>query len=198
MQNAHDADGRSEDTEQMNVLILKLECDRCHKTFDLRTPKRQYVFNHDRLDVMTTRGWCHAEASVTEIEFLPTPDKIDHDIAGLEDCERAAQQMGFEPDPETDCDIQYLRKFRPFAETRTDPPRCLQCGSTQIDKPITEKGGINYVIHPGCGGRIDIVNMDFEQASDESPGYILHDAHGRVLARYADAPEQDDTDADDM
>lgn len=181
----------------MNVLILKLECDRCHKTFDLRTPKRQYVFNDDRLDVMAALGWCHAEASITEIEFLPTPDKIDHDIAGLEDCDRAAQQMGFEHDPEIDRDIQYLRKFRALAETRTDPPRCLQCGSTQIDEGITIKG-VEQIIHPHCGGSIKVVNMDYEQASDESPGYILYDPSGRVLARYADAPEQDDTDADDM
>ena len=159
--------------------LLTIRCNQC----DFRqetipgTYRKYELADGVRINVYSRIGYCRACEEVAESENLPEVEKIEARIEGI--------RRGKE-----DEDIRYIERTRDeWAEyhervlrwrlKRTGPPKCLQCGSVELE-PINEPWNwgaktTSEVACPACTRGVltaqadGIVSVRFEQVSIYSP-----------------------------
>ena len=119
-----------------------------------------------RFPIRETTVWCLEEERLFVAEDLQSVELYERILAATEGLPNIEQE-------EARAMLEWRRK-------RTDPPRCLSCGSPDI-VPLPAKGGI---AHPGCRGKGE---LRYEQlVRHESPGGgSTYDSNGHFV-RYAD------------
>lgn len=157
----------------MSVGTVILECDGCGASFSRGVLYGDFWYqmpNGDRYPLDRALGWCNFCALMVAVEDL-SGDRVQEDIERNETWRRDAEHklkrslfsklFGDEKDRIARCDAELgvLRANLAFLKARLSPPRCLDCGSSDViilpNPPWPEEIGENIPAgwnHPLCGG----------------------------------------------
>ena len=173
----------------MSVPYDSLKCERCEASFSLNYVWGNFFYempNGTRFPLERNMAWCHSCAATSEVEDLEHSSNLQNQLGELAH-ELASLTRGFgsfmpahrKRSQELAAKIENVRQHIDYLKKRTDPPRCLTCGSPDwIDIPRT---GFS---HPGCGGEFRHVHAEFF-ISETSQTY-LYDPSGRLLRELGD------------
>jgi hypothetical protein len=109
------------------------------------------------IDLHTTPVWCAQCVSITDGEKIESLATIDKDLADLRDPASFSYQMWTNNavhevlgggDKLREGHVEALKLRRQWRESRTSPPRCIECGSTEI-LPFPENEAVNNPAGPG-------------------------------------------------
>jgi hypothetical protein len=140
-----------------------IACDKCsyersypHRNYDYHMPDGNHVY------VIVGRGWCHSCEQIVETEYLPALDQIEKELRYI---------AGYSKEAVTPASIAASIKVRrewenrkALALIRKSPPRCLECGSTNIEVQTSDANGL--LLHPRCGGHLRMLestNVDLSE-----------------------------------
>lgn len=135
-------------------MSFKVSCDRCdfEATLGDRALPR-YDLGDDRDHYMQTQSaWCHACRSMVDAEKLPTVAELVDERAQLMKSVGEMELVTGYVITEVDVDRRMAPMDR-WRAKRLSPPRCLDCGATEIvpHEPLED----GPFLHPGCGGKIE-------------------------------------------
>jgi predicted nucleic acid-binding Zn ribbon protein len=157
----------------MNVGVLRYRCDRCGQEYVVRQIQRYYELEDGSLLVRRLPAWCHAEKTMVEAEAIDDVEALERIVAMVEaEVEKSGGDHQTEFDNATTLD-ESRRRLR-WRRTRRSPPRCLECGSTNVES-VPESSDQGELRHPSCGGVLSLTAMDLEDL-DSDP--IRYDAEG--------------------
>jgi hypothetical protein len=154
-------------------------CDRCgaqfphpninaHLGFVYRLPNAQLI------RLATANGWCNGCATVTVVEHLPTSDEVGAYRALLAPKPKQSflasvwSRKKTTSDGQLEYELEKARAALRSTDFRASPPKCLTCGSDQIQ----ELTGVRSIAHPGCGGHVTHVYTDVKQHIRPTLGVI--------------------------
>ena len=190
----------------MSVRIPVVECEKCSFSTGLG-PRPNEIRLYRLRDGTTTEiihrsEWCHQCETFTSSESFPDLDTARADA--LEAAKRSRAHSDIGP-------ISLFRRLIPsfkgrgaayqsemeraealysVLSTRTDPPKCLQCGSTNHELlvlPSCSPGAktTTEVAHPGCGGMFVIDDTSDDRFSLAGVVYY-HDSEGNFTGESKD------------
>ena len=157
----------------MSLPCSQATCSLCGTTFapDDLYGNRVYEIGQTRLHVDSLAGWCYECNAHRSIESLRT-EPLEEKLREMEG-ERSAKPGFFESISseykkkrvDLEYQLQALQKLLSHFKIRKTGPRCLSCGSLNVE-PCTNKGNTCY--RPGCAG------------------HLVEDSHEPLWISYAD------------
>lgn len=164
-------------------MCVEYECDHCRRVHSVHTGPVAYYTLPDGRGFFGPHGvgWCSLCRRLTEVEAIGGAD-FEHRL------EFMTRLPAYTVAPELESHCQLLAEW---ARMRTQPPRCLRCGSAHF-LPLwrgpeclfrAEGGTATDFRHPGCGGRFLVKEVLFSQ-----PIPNCLSAEGELLAGRWDGP----------
>lgn len=159
-------------------------CDRCDATVSCNTHEAFYkLASNTEIIVYSTPAWCGSCKTLRRVELLPESNVFLDRLASLQSDGLSPREVEFvtmfDRDPashlaklitETDAAIDWRA-------TRTSPPRCMTCGSTDASAlPLDTDDDLLPFPHPNCGGI-----FTFASGSFGSSRMFFLDVEGRRL-----------------
>jgi hypothetical protein len=128
--------------------------------------------------IATVFAWCHDQGRIVESEEVASLDLLESVLAEVEeDIRRGVPLDELEDSPAPDD----VRREIAWRKTRSNPPRCLDCGSTRITQETTGRpGDLPRLEHPGCGGQLVQQGLDYKQYDGPE---LLVDSEGQRIDR---------------
>ena len=173
----------------MTISCDSITCERCAESFSMDSVWGNFLYElpgGTRLPLEREMAWCNSCGMPSEVENL------DHSPALQEELGSVAQELASLPrglaslmpasrkrSQELASKIETLQRHLTYLKNRTDPPRCLTCGSTDWT-PMPSTG----FKHPGCGGAFHHSHADF-LVSRMSQTY-LYNPDGTLLRELGD------------
>jgi hypothetical protein len=145
---------------------FEYECDRCNACGSYSSSIDYYrLEDGTEFPRSDQSAWCFACHSLRSAERLWEADHLREIIRQLEEGELSAgagDTRSDQGDEETSRQLHQLQWFRHAYQwrlTRQSPPRCLECGSTDL-RPLAPgvEDRLNSFEHPGCGGTFRLNN----------------------------------------
>jgi hypothetical protein len=145
-------------------MCVEYECDRCHRVQSVQEGPVAYYNLPDGRRFFGPHGvgWCSCCGRLTEVEEVVAAHVMEMRF------EMMRALPGYTPSPGLE---EHFKTQTDWARTRTQPPRCLRCGSRallplqrceeQLLQPARE--GFALFGHPGCGGVFRVKEVLFSQ-----------------------------------
>ena len=129
------------------------KCSRCSYERRIDDILRSYsISDKAHLTIRQRCAFCKQCSQVVRAEYIPTTEVIETELAEA----KTLNAEEWIPD---------LLSYLDWRKTRVSPPRCLECGSTEIIlSEIDERDDdddIERIKHPDCGGTITISPRGF-------------------------------------
>ena len=158
-------------------MCVEYECNLCRRVQSVNDGPVAYYALPDGRGFFGPHGvgWCSLCRCLVEVEEVEGADAIEQRIEMV----RQLVEQSASPDLE-----EHLQARAEWARMRTQPPRCLRCGSHGFQSLrrgeeyiyLAERGAPAEFRHPGCGGRFRLKEVLFSQPI---PRYLS--AEGELL-----------------
>jgi hypothetical protein len=159
-------------------------CDKC--TYERHMPDTNYDYclpDGGRLYVIRGRAWCFSCKQVVQAEYLLSLAEIESELRVINSWPREPTRPSA---IEATAHIRKQMELRKaFALRRRSPPRCLECGSSNITTQESGGEGNRGLVHPECGGRLRPVYPESRvwlPMADKEYEPVLLDGEGRPVA----------------
>lgn len=209
----------------MSMQSIHITCERCNFSSSDAVTWGSFIYvlsNGKELYAGRELGWCHSCSNFVAFEFFPNQEGIERKIDEIGNkIEELKQEEKAYPPPsflkklfninnkiDNTNKIELLRKEleeqfnkRLFLQERVSSPRCLNCGSIEVEgvkiendsRIITEDDPIResdfdldkitnywtYFIHPGCGGHFLLEESPYSIRYGFEPRY--YDSEGNKI-----------------
>lgn len=178
----------------------KATCDQCRYRGLLDDVLRSYEFTEQvTLTIQRVAAWCPRCQGVAWSEMIPPLADINLRISEFERRDQTALDavLPFVSRHSSLADLvasrlDDLRRRAAWVRGRQSPPRCLECGSTEII-PMTSgqtcSGNPKWTLspHPNCGGTLTVLT---EPILVLSRLWIRYTPEGNIIAKYEMSPSK--------
>lgn len=149
-------------------------CQLCELSIPIEEWRRFSRCDREGNDVPFLAVWCHCSTCchLTKGEYIPSAEALDGLAAIAQSTENDEGAVNV-------LNTQEVARLRRWAEARTQPPRCLDCGSHAIEAVAQGDDGVSWITHRGCGGRL--VSSGIHYRDGERADVVL-DAEGNRLS----------------
>jgi hypothetical protein len=150
-----------------------ITCDRCDYTARMGHQLRSYGDRghpESRLTIEQVPAWCTQCGTITWAERIPEVKELEEDLAwwrtAPDDTLANMASRGQSAAEYRARGVAEARRRLEWRQGRASPPRCLECGSHEIDAFPARDGDDgddepSGIPHPGCGGTLSITGGGF-------------------------------------
>jgi hypothetical protein len=179
--------------------LYEASCSRCSYQRRLHDILRSYKLCDDDhgITIRQTFAWCEACRHVVHAERLEDlsvlKSEFDHyTVQGEEFYSWMGLSRGSDWREERERHLNNLRRRIEWRESRANPPKCLECGSTNVlvfpetDDDNDECEQEPEINHPDCDGRLRVPCVGFALSRD----WVFYTPDGDKIATYEAFPSK--------